>query len=154
MPANSPPRRWLYSLTVKLLAALIPLMIICLSVAMAGLGEYLEKFFARRAELETARLGRAVELALRQTMLRTPGLALGATLADVARTPDIRRVWVIDKKGRVAHATNQAMVGRVLDMNHNSICRACHTEKVAPEASHAAQGSRGRAGGKQPPPSA
>ena len=125
---------WLFSLRVKLIAVLVPLMAVCLLVAMLGLGKYLMEFFQRRAELETARLGQAVELALRQSMLRKPELALSATLADVERTPSIRRVWVIDKNGRVAHAADQAVIGLVLDKTKNSICTVCHAGRVIAEA--------------------
>ena len=119
-------RNLLYSLRVKLIAVLLPLMTVCLLAAMLGLGKYLTEFFQRRAELETARLGQAIEMALRQSMLRKPELALSATLADVERTASIRRVWIIDKNGRVAHAADPPMIGRVLDMTRNSICTVCH----------------------------
>ena len=56
---------WLFSLRVKLLAVLIPLMGIFLLVAMVGLNRFLHEFFHRRAEVETARLGQAVTSALR-----------------------------------------------------------------------------------------
>lgn len=117
---------WMFSLRVKLIAVLVPLMTVCLWMAMLGLGNYLTEFFQRRAEVETARLGQAVELALRQSMLRKPELALGASLADVERTSSIRRVWIIDKNGRVAHAADRAVIGRLLDKTRNSICTVCH----------------------------
>jgi diguanylate cyclase (GGDEF)-like protein len=98
----------------------------CLLLAIVGLGRYLNEFFRHRAELETARLGQTVELALRQSMLKKPDLTLSRTLADVQQTPGILRVWVIDKNGRVARAGNQAAVGRVLDKTQNAICKACH----------------------------
>jgi hypothetical protein len=89
---------WLFSLRVKLVAVLIPLTVLSMLVVMVGLGKFLHEFFQRRAELETAQLGRAVELALRQSMLRKPDLALSETLADVEKTPGVRRVWVVDAK--------------------------------------------------------
>jgi len=109
-------------------------MTVCLLVAIVGLEKYLKEFFQRRAELETARLGQTVELALRQSMLRKPDLALSTTLADVQQTPGILRVWVIDKNGRVACAADHAVIGRVLDKTQNSICRVCHADRVFPGA--------------------
>lgn len=125
---------WLFSLRMKLVAVLIPLTVLSMLVAMVGLGKFLHEFFQRRAELETAQLGRAVELALRQSMLRTPDLALRETLADVERTPGVRRVWVIDKNGRVAHAADRAMIGRALDKKKDAVCNVCHSDGVVPEA--------------------
>jgi diguanylate cyclase (GGDEF)-like protein len=125
---------WLFSLRVKLVAVLIPLMVVSMAVAMIGLGKFLKDFFQRRAELETAQLGQAVNSALRQSMLRKPELALTDTLAELEKTPSIRRVWVIDKKGRVAHAADRGMVGRVLDKKRDPICNVCHTNGVNPEA--------------------
>ncbi len=125
---------WLFSLRLKLIALLVPLMTLCLLVAMVGLGKYLNGFFQLRAELETGRLGKAIELALRQSMLRKPELSLNATLADVGQTPSIRSVWVIDKNGRVAHAADQAVIGLVLDKSQNSICTVCHAGRVVADA--------------------
>jgi diguanylate cyclase (GGDEF)-like protein len=125
---------WLFSLRVKLAAVLIPLTVLSMLVAMVGLGKFLHEFFQRRAELETAQLGQAVELALRQSMLRKPELALSETLADVEKTPGVRRVWVIDKNGRVAHAADRIVIGRALDKKKDSVCNVCHTDGVMPEA--------------------
>src|SRR3990172_9092987 len=123
---------WLFSLKMKLIVVLVPLMTVCLLVAMVGVGKYLKEFFQQRAELEATRLGQAVELALRQTMLRKPELALSDVLADVHQTPDILRIWVIDKNGRVAHADDPAVIGLVLDRTQNSICTICHTDGQIP----------------------
>jgi diguanylate cyclase (GGDEF)-like protein len=121
---------WRFSLSVKLISVLVPLVSACLLVAVVGLGKYLKGFFQRRAEVETARLGETVELALRQSMLRKPDLALSPTLANVQQTPGILRVWIIDKNGRVACAADQAVIGRVLDKTQNSICKICHADRV------------------------
>jgi hypothetical protein len=121
---------WLFSLRVKLIVVLVPLMTVCLLMAMLGLGKYLKG----RAELETDRLGQAVELALRQSMLRRSGLSLSAALADVERTPNIRRVWVIDRNGRVAQAGDPAKIGLVLDKSKDAICTVCHAGRVVAEA--------------------
>lgn len=124
----------LFSLRMKLLAVLIPFMAISLFVAIAGLGKFLQEFFQHRAELETGRLGQAVQLALRQSMLRTPEFALNNTLVDLERTPTLRRVWIIDKRGRVAHAADRAMIGRVLDKARDPICTVCHADGATPQA--------------------
>jgi diguanylate cyclase (GGDEF)-like protein len=121
---------WRSSLTVKLISVLVPLMSACLLLAIVGLGRYLKEFFQQRAELETARLGQTLELALRQSMLRKPDLTLSTTLADVQQTPGILRVWVIDKNGRVARAGDQAAIGRVLDKTQNAICKVCHANTL------------------------
>ena len=130
---SQPRRRCRFPLRMKLVAVLIPLMVISMAVAMWGLNDFLKEFFQRRAELETARLGQVVELALRQAMLRTPDLALNATLADVGQTSSIRRVWVIDKNGRIAHASEQGVTGQVLNKAQDSICKVCHVEDQFPQ---------------------
>ena len=117
---------WLQSLRVKLLAALIPVMVISTVLAMAGLGNYLQDFFQRNAEYQTARLGQAILSALRQTMLRNPDDGLVDSLANLEKTPEVRRVWIIDKHGRVAHAGDRSAVGRVLDKSHDPVCTVCH----------------------------
>src|SRR5208337_4874721 len=93
---------WILSLRVKLVAVLIPLMGISMVAAMLGLSIFLQEFFQRRAEVETSRLGQAVKSALRQSMLRAPDQLLSDNLADLEKTPGLRRVWIIDKEGRVA----------------------------------------------------
>ena len=125
---------WLFSLRVKLLAVLIPLMGIFLLVAMVGLSRFLQEFFHRRAEVETARLGQAVTSALRQSMLMGSEQSLSNNLADLEKTPGLRRIWIIDEKGRVAHATDRAVIGRVLDKTRDPICTVCHTAAVTPGA--------------------
>lgn len=127
-------RNWFFSLRVKLILVLVPLMTVSMLVAMLGLGGYLSEFFRRRAESETARLGKTVEQALRQSMLKTPGLSLSATMADIERTPGIRRVWIIDKDGRVAHAADRSVVGVTLEKSKDPVCTVCHTDKVISEA--------------------
>ena len=125
---------WLFSLRVKLLAVLIPLMGIFLLVAMVGLNRFLHEFFHRRAEVETARLGQAVTSALQQSMLMGSQQSLSNNLADLEKTPGLRRIWIIDEKGRVAHATDRAVIGRVLDKTRDPICTVCHTAAVTPGA--------------------
>jgi diguanylate cyclase (GGDEF)-like protein len=119
---------------MKLLAVLIPVMAISLFVAIGGLGEFLHDFFQRRAELETGRLGQAVQLAIRQSMLRTPESVLNDTLTDLEKTPSLRRVWIIDKRGRVSHAADTTMIGRVLDKARDPICTVCHAGGATPQA--------------------
>jgi diguanylate cyclase (GGDEF)-like protein len=125
---------WLFSLGVKLLAILIPLMGISMLVAMVGLSKFLQEFFHRSAEVETARLGQAVTSALRQSMLRGSEQPLSDNLADLEKTPGLRRVWIIDKNGGVAYAAPRAMIGRVLDKSRDPICTVCHTAGVTPRA--------------------
>ena len=125
---------WLFSLRVKLLAVLIPLMGIFLLVAMVGLNRFLHEFFHLRAEVETARLGQAVTSALQQSMLMGSQQSLSNNLADLEKTPGLRRIWIIDEKGRVAHATDRAVIGRVLDKTRDPICTVCHTAAVTPGA--------------------
>ena len=123
---------WLFSLRVKLLAVLIPLMGISILVAMVGLSEFLQEFFHRSVEVETAQLGQAVTSALRQSMLM--GQPLSDSLADLEKSPGVRRVWIIDKNGRVAHAGDRAMIVRVLDKSRDPICTVCHAARATPEA--------------------
>ena len=124
---------WLFSLRVKLVAMLIPLIVICMLLAMVGLGKFLQDFFQRRAELETEQVGQAVKAALRQSMLRRPVLSFSDALADVQKAPNIRRVWIIDTTGRVAHASDRAMVGKQLDRSKDPTCTVCHANVVTPE---------------------
>lgn len=125
--------RWPFSLRMKLLVVLVPLLVVSMAVALLGLGRFLEGFFQRTAESETARLGQVVKSALRQQMLRKPDLVLEETLADLGKTQGLRRIWVIDKNGRIAHASDQAQIGRVLDKGREAICTVCHTDSVVPE---------------------
>ncbi len=117
--------KW-FSLRVKLLAALIPVMVISTVLAMAVLGAFLQDFFGRNAEYQTARLGQAIQSALRQNMLRNPDEGLTDSLANLEKTPEVRRIWIIDKHGRVAHAGDRSAVGRVLDKSHDPVCTGCH----------------------------
>ena len=125
---------WRFSLRIKLLAVLVPLMGISLLVAMVGLGKFLQEFFQRRAEVETARLGQAITSTLRQSMLMGSEEPLSNNLADLEKTPGVRRIWIIDRNGRVTHAADRAWIGRVLDKSRDPICIACHTAGVTPGA--------------------
>src|ERR1035441_9835471 len=118
---------WIFSLRVKLLAVLVPLMGISLLVAMVGLSRFLQEFFHSRAEVETARFGQTVKSTLRQSMLMGSEQLLSNDLADLEKTPGVRRIWIIDKNGRVTHAADPAVIGRVLDKSRDPICIACHT---------------------------
>lgn len=132
--SNEARRGVRHSLRVKLLTALIPLMAISMLLAMAGLGKFLRDVFHDRAELETARLGIAVKSALRESMLRNPELALNNILADLGKTPGIQRIWVIDKNGRVAHAADRSVIGKVLNKRQDPRCTVCHSNGKVPEA--------------------
>ena len=125
---------WLFSLRVKLVAVLIPLIVISMLLAMVGLGNFLQGFFQRRAELETEQVGQAVKAALRQSMLRRPVVSFSDELADVQKTPNILRVWIIDKTGRVAHASDRASIGEQLDRSKDPTCTVCYANVVTPEA--------------------
>jgi diguanylate cyclase (GGDEF)-like protein len=126
-------KRWRFTLKSKLLAVLIPLMAISFLVAMLGLGKFLHEFFQRSAESQTAQLGQAIQSALRQSMLRKQELNLSETLADLAKTPPVQGIWLINKNGRVIHAADRASVGRVFDKKHDVACRACHAERITQE---------------------
>ena len=125
---------WLFSLSMKLLAMLIPVTAASMFVAMVGLDTFLQDFFRHRAELETEQVGVTVKSALRQSMLKRPELLISNTLADIQKTPNIRRVWIIDKSGRVAHASDPEMIGKVLDKVQSPMCTVCHSTVVTPEA--------------------
>lgn len=124
---------WLFSIRAKLVAVLIPVTIISMLLAMLGLGKFLQDFFQRRAELETEQLGQAVKSALRQSMLRRPEPFFSDTLSDVQKTPDIRRIWIIDKTGRIAHASDRSMIGELLDKRQHPTCTVCHSNSAAPD---------------------
>ena len=124
---------WLLSLRVKLILILIPIVIASMLLAMMGLDQFLHGFFQRRAELETEQLGQAVKAALRQSMLKRPELAFNDTLADVQKNPSIRRVWIIDKSGRIAHASDHPMVGKLLDKQQHPTCTVCHSGPATPD---------------------
>jgi diguanylate cyclase (GGDEF)-like protein len=118
---------WFASLRVRLLAILVCIQVVFLAVALLGLDSFLQRVFERTAEARTADLGRIIKSALRQQMLRRPDLALDQTLSDLARNGTIRRIWIIDKNGRVAHATDDRLVGTLLDKQRDPTCVACHT---------------------------
>ncbi len=125
--------RWLWSLRVKLLAALVPLTVISVAVGMVGLGTYLHTFFRRNAEHQANRLGVAIQSTLHPAMLENSVDSLGNALANLANDPEVRRVWIIDKNGRVGHAADKPAVGRVLDKSHDPICTVCHLHGNIPD---------------------
>ena len=84
MPAKT-RARWLFSLRVKLLAVLLPLIVISMLLALVGLSRFLHGFFQRRAESETAQMGEVVKSALRQSMLKKPTQSFSDVLADVQK---------------------------------------------------------------------
>ncbi|HEY5626733.1 MAG TPA: diguanylate cyclase [Nitrospira sp.] len=100
---------------------------------MLGLEKFLHEFFQHRAESKTAQLGQVIKSALRQTMLRNPSDGLVDTLDHLEKDSDIRRVWIIDKNGRVAHAADNSAMGRVLDKAHDPICTVCHSNGNVPQ---------------------
>jgi diguanylate cyclase (GGDEF)-like protein len=123
--------RWNSSLRTKLVVSLVAIQVVSLAAALLGLGEFLDNFFRKTAEAETAQLGLVVKAALRQQMLRVPNLTLDRTLADLKEAPRIQRVLIVGKDGRVAHATDQVMVGKVFDKARDTVCTVCHTGSAA-----------------------
>lgn len=126
--------RWLYSVRVKLLSALVPVMVISVALGMVGLGSFLHEHFRRNAEYHTERLGQAIQSTLRPTMLRKSDDGLTDALSDLEKDPEVRRVWIIDKNGRVGHAADKSAIGRVLDKEHDPICTVCHLKGNSPDA--------------------
>jgi diguanylate cyclase (GGDEF)-like protein len=133
---NTPAKtrsNWFFSLRMKLLAVLIPLLVVSILLAMVGLGKFLQDFFQQTAELETDQLGQAVKATLRQSMLRKPVLVVTDMLGDLQKAPNIRRVWIIDRIGRIAHASDRDMVGKVMDKRADPACTACHANGDTPQ---------------------
>lgn len=122
-----------FTLRAKLLAMLVPVMVLSVALGMAGLGSSLREYFRRNAERQTRTLGQAIQATLRPTMLENSVNGLAYALDDLAGNPEVRRVWIIDKAGRVGHAADKSAVGRVLDKSRDPICTVCHLNGSNPE---------------------
>jgi diguanylate cyclase (GGDEF)-like protein len=124
MPTPSRPA-WFHSIGVKLLLALAVIQVVFLSAALLDLNAFLDRLFEDAAETRAADLGRLVRSALRQEMIREPVLGVAQVLSDIRRDTTIHRVWIIDKNGRIAHATDASIVGTVIE-RRDPTCVACH----------------------------
>jgi diguanylate cyclase (GGDEF)-like protein len=125
---------WTAKLAVRFLVVLGLLHVVFLCGAFVGLDAFLERLFEDTARVEAADLGRIIKSALRQQMMRAPELTVDATLADLAANESVRGIWIVDKKGRVAHATDTRVVGKVLDRYRDATCVACHSTASAAQA--------------------
>ncbi len=128
---------WFSSLRVRLLATLAVIQIVFVLATFVGLNSFLGRFFERTAEAQAAQLGQTIKLGLRQQMLRASDTGLDRSLADLRQIQDLRRIWIVDKNGRVAQATDRPMIGRVLDRQRNPVCTVCHTGSAIPATSTA-----------------
>jgi len=117
---------WFHSIGLRLVVALAVIQLVFLVAALWGLNAFLGRQFENAAEAQTAELGRFVRSALRQQMMGDPVSGVGQTLEDIGRETAIHRIWIIDKNGRVAHATDSNAVGNVLDKRRDQACVACH----------------------------
>ena len=124
--SDSHSGRWFFSLRTRLLATLAAIQIVFLVAALVGLDVFLGRFFEQIETSHASQLGRAIKLGLRQQMLREPAAGVESSLEDLRQVEGLQRVWIIDKNGRVAYATDRSMVGRVLDRQHDQACVACH----------------------------
>ena len=123
--------QWFFSLRVRLLATLAFIQITFVVGGLAGLGSFLEGFFAQTAESQAAQLGQTIKMGLRQAMLRASAPDLRESLADLGRLEDIARISVINKNGRIVHATDRTLIGAVLDRERDPECTVCHTDTGA-----------------------
>lgn len=124
---------WFHSLRVKLLFVLVPVMVVSVVLGMAVLGRSLQEFFRKNTERQTEKLGQAILAALRPTMLQDSADGLAHALAGLEKNPEVRRVWIIDKNGRVGHAADNSVIGRTLDKSRDPICTVCHRNGSLPK---------------------
>jgi diguanylate cyclase (GGDEF)-like protein len=125
---------WTATLAVRFFVILGLLHVVFLGGAFLGLDAFLERLFEDTARAEAADMGRVIKSALRQQMMRAPEQTVDATLADLAANGSVRGIWIVDKKGRVAHATDRRVVGMVLDRHRDATCAACHSTPSAAQA--------------------
>lgn len=125
---------WSASLRFRLLALLALVQVLFLVAVLLGLNTFLRDLFERTAATETAELGRVIKSALRQQMMKAPELTVDHTLNDLRDVDGIRKILIVDKNGRVAHATDPKQVGTVLDKHREETCAVCHATAETPQA--------------------
>lgn len=125
--SNHSGGRWYFSLRTTLIATLAGIQLVFLLVAFGGLDAFLSRFFEQVATTQASQIGHTIKVGLRQQMLRQPDTGVEGSLEDLRQVKDVQRVWIIDKHGRIAYATDHPMVGRVLDRQRAPACVVCHT---------------------------
>ncbi len=122
---------WTAKLAVRIFAAIAVLHLVFLGGAFLGLDRYLEQLFDRTAAAEAETLGRVVTSALRQQMVREHETSVDAILAELAKPDSGTRIRVINRRGRVTHATDRRLVGAVLEPAGEAACAECHAAPAA-----------------------
>ena len=120
---------WSSSLRFRLVAGLAVIQFAFLAVELVGLTRYVGDVLNRTAESEAAQLGQVIRQTVRQQMLRGAGGTLQATMADLRGVKALDRLSIIDNAGKVAHSTDEQLIGRVLDRQRDPVCLSCHTGK-------------------------
>ncbi len=123
--AGGRPRAGLHSLRARLLAALLPVLALAAAASLVGLDRFLAGFLAEQMERETAALAEAIKASIQEQMLRRAEGLTQRALEEVGATGQFRRLMIVDRRGRVAHAFPAAERGRVVDPADER-CRACH----------------------------
>lgn len=122
------------STRARLIALLLPVIAVATFVSVAGLEQFLSGFFRERVEREARMLSEAVLAALEQQMLRRVPEFTQRTIEDLGAAADIRRILLVNRAGRVAHAYPASERGRVLDPTSDEGCRDCHEPGAVPAA--------------------
>ena len=118
---------WSASLAFRLLLALTVIQVGFTAAELLGLTHFLDGFLEKEATSEAAQLGTVIRQATRQQMLGADGGGMQATMDDLGKVQSLVRVLIIDKRGRVAHATDRLLIGKTFDRNRDAECVVCHT---------------------------
>ena len=118
-------RRFITSVATRLSALIVLLVILSFSLVYYLNYSHMEselKRHLRHSGLSTS------DLILRATkvcMLNNSRDSISRTIQEIGDTPDIKGIWIYDKKGRVAYSSVKSDVGKVLSRKDRQ-CKFCH----------------------------
>ncbi|MDH3393471.1 MAG: diguanylate cyclase, partial [Desulfobulbaceae bacterium] len=102
---------------------------VALLITLFRMWSYHRDRLVEMTQLEATQAGLTIEAGLRASMLKNDRPALQTTIDEMIRATKLSRIIILDRTGKVALSSDQAMSGRVFNRDTDPACIACHDEK-------------------------
>lgn len=125
---------WLFQFKRKILLVLLLVLTLSVLVTVGASVVLLRENLLENSRQRATELNRSIEASLRQLMLLGKPEVLQEAIEGIRTSQDhLSTIFIIDRSGKVAYASDRTLLGRTMDRFHDPTCTACHKSSRPPD---------------------
>lgn len=127
------PASWLFKLKRKILLGLLGILTLSILATVVFSVTLLRSHLLENSRQRATELNHSITASLRQLMLLGQPQVLQKALEGLRSDRELSNLFIIDRQGQVAYASNPALLGKVMDRRHDPTCTCCHKNSNPPD---------------------